>query len=250
MAEYEIHLSWNNQTEGFIIPVNPESIEVKEEGQGKTYNIVGKGGNTDETRAGEVNVIKSPKLKEVSFSSIFPNQIYPFVKDVPLFVPMHYINLIRKWSESKHPIRFIFAGSYNALATASNIADLSDLNFPASIESFTWKEVAGGSGDIEYTLSLKEYVFYAARSVIPTTLADGSTVLKKEPPLRPDERIRPQTVTLQANDSLSKAIYNVSKKYFGQGEKRSRDIQLLNGISDAEMMGPAVAGRVIKLPTK
>ncbi|WP_240421664.1 LysM peptidoglycan-binding domain-containing protein [Paenibacillus periandrae] len=236
-------MSWNNNAEGIQLPVNPESIEVKEQGQGKTYNIVGKGGGTDETRAGEVNVIQSPKLKEVSFSSVFPNQYYPFVNDeAPLFVPMYYIGYIRKWMESKHPIRFVFAGSYNALAIASRIKELSDLNFPASIESFNWKEVAGGSGDIEYTLQLKEYVFYSARRVKVGTDAAGNEVLIKEQPKRPDERIRPLAYKVKEGDNL----ISIAKRILDD-DSRDKEIQKLNNLSDADVKKLA-PGTVLSIP--
>jgi hypothetical protein len=252
-ADYEIYLSFNNQTEGFRIPVNPESIEVKEEGQGKTYNIVGKGGGTEETRAGEINVIKSPKLREVSFSSLFPAQYYPFVaEDTPLYTPMYYINFIRKWIESKHPIRFIFAGNYAALARSNNVKEITDLNFPASIESFEWKEVAGAPGDIEYTIHLKEYVFYAARQMVVMTNAAGEKVLVQKPPARPDERIRPETYTLRFRNgyNLSRALNSVAVRFFDQNTERMRDIQKFNGISDADLKRIDYDGMVIKLPPK
>ncbi|GAA4865035.1 LysM peptidoglycan-binding domain-containing protein [Paenibacillus vulneris] len=243
MNNYRISLSWNNQAEGFQLPVNPESLDVKEEGQGKTYNIVGRGGGTDETRAGEINVIKNPKLKEVSFSSFFPNQYYPFVnEEVTLFVPMYYVNLIRKWMESKHPIRFIFAGDYNALAKASGVTGLSDLNFPASIESFEWKQSAGSSGDIEYTLKLKEYVFYSARGVSTVELENGETAIVQQQPMRPDERVKPETYTLRAGEQLRE----VAKRLFGD-ENRWTELQAFNGITNDKVM-ELPAGTLVRIP--
>lgn len=242
--QYTIYLSFNNQAEGFVIPVNPESIEIKEGGQGKTYDIVGKGGGTDETRAGEINVIKNPHLKEISFSSIFPSQWYPFVTSEHLFQPMYYINLIRKWQESRHPIRFVYAGHYTESALEQKIINLADINIPASIESFEWKEVGGSPGDIEYTLKLKEYVFYSARSVKVGTDSNGNTVLIQEPPKRPDERIRPLTYRLKKGDTLLR----ISKRFLGT-DARWREIKELNGFTDADLKNfDAFAEKVIKIP--
>jgi hypothetical protein len=242
-AIYLIQLSYNNLEDRFLIPVLPESIEVKEEGQGKTYNIIGKGGRTEETRAGEINVIKSPKLREVSFSSLFPAQWAPYVYVKPdvLKKPFEYIDLIRKWMATKRPIRFICVGGrfqvdFNA-----------DLNFPASIESFEWKEVAGSPGDIEYTIHLKEYVFYAARQLVPITNAAGEEVLTPKSPVRPDERIRPETYTLVPGDTLIKVAMKFYQKDGFPDSSRYKDIQELNGISDYESTR-LMPGRVIKLP--
>lgn len=45
-----------------FFPVTPESIEFSDSGDGSTFNV---------SALGEINVIKSPKLREVSFSGIF-----------------------------------------------------------------------------------------------------------------------------------------------------------------------------------
>jgi hypothetical protein len=250
LKEYEIYLSFNNGAEGWQIPINPESIEVREDGQGKTYDIIGQGGGTDETRAGEINVIKSPRLKEVSFSSIFPalpadlsSPHHLVLSGVTHFEPMYYIRFIRKWMESKHPIRFKLIG-YNSQLTAQFAKEVTDdINFPASIESFEWKEVAGSPGDIEYTIKLKEYVFYSARRTLIGTLPNGETVLYQQPPDRPDERIRPETYTLKEGDNLPL----IAMRFYNMDSSRHLDIQKLNGITDAQTKS-LQPGLVIKLP--
>lgn len=242
---YQINLSYNNGAEGFQIPVNPESIEVRETGKGKTYDIVGKGGGTEETRAGEINVIKNPGLREIKFSSFFPAKAGPYViEKVPLFEPMWYVGMIRKWMETKHPIRFIYIGSHAINFFKATDKKISDISIPASIESFEWKEVAGSPGDIEYTLSLKEYVFYQARLSKLQTLPNGEQVLIQQPPARPDERVMPETYTMVSGDTLNK----VSMRFYGDTH-RARDIQKLNGITDAETK-QLLPGRVLKLPPK
>lgn len=247
--KYAIQLSFKNQSEQFLIPVLPESIEIKEQGQGKTYNIVGKGGGSEETRAGEVNVIKNPKLREVSFSSIFPAQAYPFLSIRPDFLkpPMEYVAYIRRWMNAKHPIRFIFAGSRYETVTATREVNSFldyDLNFPASIESFEWKEVAGSPGDIEYTLQLKEYVFYSAGRVTVVTQENGETVLVPQPPDRPDERVRPETYTLRRD---GESLMEVAKRLLGTDE-RWKEIQELNNITADKIFLGLSAGTVLKIP--
>ncbi|MCM3273655.1 lytic transglycosylase [Paenibacillus elgii] len=241
VTEHGIYLSFNNQAEGFQIPVNPESIEVREPGKGKTYDIVGKGGGTEETRAGEINVIKNPGLREIKFSSIFPAQKGPYVvKGVQLFPPMWYVGMIRKWMSTKYPIRFVSIGHDYDAAKKKN----SDMSIPASIESFDWKEVAGAPDDIEYTLSLKEYVFYSARLSKFQTRPNGEKVLVQQPPGQPDERVMPETYTMVSGDTLNQ----ISKRFYGDTH-RARDIQKLNGIKDSETR-QLLPGRVLKLPPK
>jgi hypothetical protein len=243
--KHYIHLSFNNQAEGFRIPVNPESLEVQQSGNGKTYDIVGKGGGTDETRAGMVNVIKNPGLKEISFSSIFPATYYPFVVSEKLFEPMYYIKLIEKWWATKHPIRFIYTGFHRSFVAERGGEPEGDINIPASIERFSWKEVGGAPGDIEYTLTLKEYVFYSARQSVVRTDQDGN----KLPSKRYDERIRPDTYTIKkAGESLIDVSMRWFEKNGGPDSSRHMDIQKLNGLTDSQVKKGLAVGTVLKLP--
>lgn len=246
-SDYEIELSFNNHAESFRIPVNPETIEITESGSGRTYDIVGKGGGTEETRAGEINVIQNPKLREVTFSSLFPlprESTIPYVVAADLRQPTEYVAFIRKWMATRHPIRFIFAGAYTRYAQAggSNQTDERDISMPASIEKFEWREAAGSPGDIEYTLSLKEYVFYSARRIVSAIDISGNNVMILQPPGMPDERIRPGTYTL-AGDTL----FTVAIKYFGDSSKW-RDIQQYNNLSDADVKQLPAYGPVLQLP--
>jgi hypothetical protein len=237
MSDYAIHLSFNNFEEGFQIPVNPvDSLQVSHSGQGKSYNIVGRGGGTEETRAGEINVIESPKLVEISFSSEFPSQMYPYVVTKPLHEPKYYINIIEKWWASRHPIRFIYTWQHSTYTDSRVYTDRFEINKPVSIESFEWKEVGGSPGDLEYTLKLKEYVFYSARKIIETKDSAGNPIFVQQPPERPDERILPETYTTKEGDSL----WLISRRFYDT-DQRIDDIKKLNNLTDLD---------VIELPPK
>ncbi|AFL99530.1 LysM domain-containing protein [Desulfitobacterium dehalogenans ATCC 51507] len=221
---YSIELSFNNREEFFEIPIMPGSIEASESSSNKTYDIIA---------LGEINVIKAPKLSGYGFSSIFPAQRYPFVIAQRLLQPIEYVQLIIKWMESKRPIRFVF------------VSDRFDINTLASIEGFDWKEVAGGSGDIEYSIKLKKYVSYAAKkvpNVTPIYTAASTALMPPPAPARPNETKPPKTYTLVAGDTL----WAVAQKHLGNGA-RWPEIQKLNGITDAEIKRLQI-GRVLKLP--
>ena len=233
---YGIWLSFNNQAEGFQLPVNPSSIEMSDGSKGQTYDVA---------ELGEINVIKNPKLTTYRISSIFPAQKYPFV-DGPILQSVFvdgegelvkdgvktnpYVWRLTKWMASKRPIRFVFTG------------DTFDINVAVSIEAFDWKEVAGSSGDIEFTLSLKKYVFYAAQRVTVNQPPGGTPQIVKVAGPRPDDRQTPKTYTMRAGDTL----WLIAKTQLGDGA-RWKDIQKLNGITDAEVKRLPI-GMVLKLP--
>ncbi|PYI57018.1 LysM peptidoglycan-binding domain-containing protein [Paenibacillus flagellatus] len=242
---HAIRLSFNNEAEGFRLPINPESIEVRQSVSGKTYDIVGGGINAipkEDESIGEINVIKGPQLMEISFKSFFPVNNSLVIDGVNLKEPMWYVNKLRSWMHTKRPIRFIYVGYFAATSLAQQEREVHDINIPASIEKFEWREVAGSPGDIEYELALKEYRFYAARRY-DVVQEDGKTILYTRPNERLDERVRPETYTLQPGDNL----INVAMRFYNTDSSRYKDILALNGITDAEMKQLA-PGRVIKLP--
>lgn len=221
---YGIWLSWNNQQEGFELPVLPREIGPSIRGDGARHDVYG---------LGKINVIKDRELAEYTIESIFPAQRYPFVTASIVLEPKAYIDYIKRWWETKRPIRFVYVGTTMEINTA------------ASIEGFEWKEVAGSPGDIQYILRLKEYRFYEARRVqVVQSQTGGAPVIQKAPPKRLDERVPPKTYTLAAGDNL----WKVAKKVLGDGS-RWREIQQLNRIPDSQLKKLPV-GMVLKLPTE
>lgn len=220
MRVYAVELSFNNKEEVITLPINPESMEVSESGEGNTYDVMG---------LGQINVIKDRQLTQYSFSSMFPASYYPFMQSNSFLQPIEYIKKIEKWMTTKRPIRFIF------------VSDTYDINTAASIESFTWQEVAGSGGDINYTIQLKKYAFYAARKIKEKKVS-GQTVQTKNEKARPVEKAKPKTYTMVKGDNL----WSIAQKHLGSGA-RYVEIQKLNNISDAQMKKLPI-GKVLKMP--
>lgn len=221
---YGIIFGFNNYEETFQIPVNPlEQIQFQESGSGEVMEIAS---------LGEINIIKSPALMEVSFKSVFPKYYAPYVTvaENKLLNPVEYVAYFEKWLLTKRPIRFDY------------FTDDFSISKAVSIEDFTWTEKAGSPGDIEYSLSLKEYVFYAPKKVVikKNTKTNKTTVTKKS--TRPNEKVRPKTVTVKAGDTL----WVLAKKHLGDGS-RSTEIQKLNGLTNAQVKHLQI-GTVLKLP--
>ncbi|MBB6632756.1 LysM peptidoglycan-binding domain-containing protein [Cohnella thailandensis] len=221
---YGIWLSWNNQQEGFELPILPAEIGASTGGDGASHDVFG---------LGKINVIKDHGLAEYTIESFFPANTNPFITAAIVLEPMAYVDYLMRWWETKRPIRFVYTGS------------TMEVNIPASIESFEWREKAGAIGDIEYTLKLKEYRFYAAQQVKVTSVqsTNAKATVTKSAPKRADDRVPPKTYTLAAGDSL----WTVAQKTLGDGS-RWKEIQTLNKISDAQTKTLRV-GLVLNLPT-
>lgn len=151
--EYYIQLSFNNRSEYMFFPVTPESIEFSDSGDGSSFNV---------SALGEINVIKSPKLREVSFSGIFPADYSPYhlnydaghpaIQKQFYRDPYEYVKKIIRWMQTGRPVRlFFFSARYT-------------INMAVSIESFDWKETAGTVGDIQYDIKLKQFIFMPPKS--------------------------------------------------------------------------------------
>lgn len=221
MADYGIYLSIDDGAQGFRLPVNPPEIEVEIPGQGKTYRIIS---------LGEINSIQTPSLSEISFESFFPAQRYPFVVGDVLLEPSRYVEMIDEWRHNKKVVRLI--------VTDGTI----DINILASIENFTWREVAGAVGDIEYEMTLKRYVPFAPKQVQIKLQTQNNQAVAQKKETRPQTKPQPKIHVLKRGETL----WALAKKYLGNGS-RWPEIARLNGIKDSQVRSLPV-GMQIKIP--
>ncbi|MED4377990.1 LysM peptidoglycan-binding domain-containing protein [Schinkia azotoformans] len=222
-----IIFSAKNDSERFRLPVNPEKVNVKIDGDGETFQIA---------KLGSVNVPKDVELKEFSLESFFPSQNYHFL-ETDFHEPSFYIEKLENWMEQKEPIRYIYVnGSFT-------------INELVTIESFQYDE-SFGSGDVNFSLSLKKFVPFAPKKVIivSKTVANKDvaaaqvTAVKKQAPPRQNQPSIPKTYSLIKGDSL----WKVAQKYTGNGNNY-RELQQLNGISDSQLRKLPV-GLKLKIP--
>ena len=138
MAVYygEHELSWNNREEVLKLPVNPTDPP--------EYYIPGNNVNYDTTEVGTFKAIGYPGLETVTISSFFPAHNYKFCTYSGFPSPEECVAQIKKWQNTRRPIRYINTGVNNDAY---------------AIESFSYKKEMG-TGDIYYELALERYRFY------------------------------------------------------------------------------------------
>lgn len=204
----EFWLSYNNREETFRLPVPPPDFTVTE---GNNINVV------NITDVGEISIIGKRKLSTIEITSFFPAQQYSFCQYSGFPAPYECVKIIQRWKESGRPIRLII--------TDTNV------NLALCIETFTYGE-KDGTGDVHFTLSLREYRFLDMQNSTVNSLQDTQS--------RPVEREEPpKTYTVADGDSL----WAIAKRFYGDGSKLS-GIASQNGITDPGLIYP---GQVIVL---
>ena len=120
-----------------LLPVNPEQLQIKGQGNNELLHIV---------KLGDISILKEPKLQEIQIKCFFPAKVhryYPYVLTQDHFqAPPFYIDFFENIREARIPCRFIVSDTV--------------VNKMVSIESFHYTYEAGDE-DVTYELNLKEY---------------------------------------------------------------------------------------------
>ena len=164
------------------LPVKPTDFIVTVAHRNTVVNVI---------QLGDINLMGKTGLREVSLSSFFPDKDYNFSNNTNRQKPISCVNQIESWRNSGKPVRVI-------------ITDL--LNMEATIESFAWGE-QDATGDIYYTLALKEY------KKIKTTKATVTASTETTRETKAPESSSGKTYTVKAGDCL----WNIAKKFYGNG---------------------------------
>lgn len=151
----EIFIEFKNQV--VALPVNPEEIILNRESNNETTEIVS---------LGEINILKTVKLATIEFDCFFPpnkNASYVLTKG-DFRGPNFYIDFFNKIQKSKQPCRFVVSGT--------------QINMLCSIETFSYGVKSGPSGEIYYTLAVKEYREYGVKEVKVIDYGDNRPKVK------------------------------------------------------------------------
>lgn len=223
-----IYFSANSDKEGFRLPINPEKVSVNVKGDGEGFSI---------SKAGKINIPKDVELKQFDLKTYFPSGNSHY-STTSYREPQYYIDVIEKWQRNKMPVRYIYVdGSFT-------------INELVTVEAFEYDE-SDGSGDVNFSLSLKKYVSFGPKKMVvvkkPVTssaIKATASVVKKAAPQRQNTKPVFKTYSLIKGDSL----WKVARKFLGSGS-RYPEIQKLNGIKDSQLTKLQI-GMKIKLPNK
>ena len=165
----------------FRFPVLPAEYEITSESNNTQVVI---------NAMGEMNLIGKRKLKNVSFSSFFPNEKYPFCQYSAFPAPKKSVAIIEKM-KNRGTVRLTMTGA--------------SVNMDCTIESFVWGE-NDGTKDINFTLELKEYrrpkiKTKTKKEIPPQNVTPAETE-------RPAKEVKSKTYTVKQGDNLCKIAKN------------------------------------------
>lgn len=208
-----------------IFPVAPESVDIKTNNQNKTLTLINEG---------EINLLKSRGLQEISFEVLIPHQKYSFSKYLGGVLPIqHYTEALAAMKATKKPVQFII------LRNLKNISGIYNTNIKVSVEDYNLIDSADKYGeDIGISIKLKEYKDKSniLMSIVGKVENKTQYLLTK---VRESTKILPKTYTVNPGDTL----FTIAKKQLGDGSK-AQNLLELNNLSN---LIDLTVGQVIRL---
>lgn len=135
--------------DGQYVPIPPEKISIKVDGDNKTMTLI---------NLGEVNILRNPKLTEISFDLLLPNQHYPFAfySDGKYKGADEYIKKYKELLSSKKAFKL------EIYRYAPNDKKIFNTILTVSLERLTITDSVSDGFDSRVSLEFKEYRKYGS----------------------------------------------------------------------------------------
>lgn len=219
-----------------LLPVTPGKLQIKVKNQNKTLTLL---------NDGEVNLLKTPGLSEISFTARLPNQQYPFGNYAEGFqLAIYYLNQFEALKTSCKVFKF------RILRDSQIYSFESDTSMDCSLEDYEITEDAEEGRDFLVSIKLKQYRAYSTKIL----MIDSKTNQATENTERPVATEQEKTHTVAYGDTL----WEIAKTKLGDGNRWKEIYELnketienaakVNGKDSSSGGGYIYTGSVLKLP--
>ena len=134
-----------------LLPIAPEKLEVKINNANKTLTLINEG---------EINILKTPELTDISFDCRIPQVKYPFATYKSGFKDATYfLDYFESLKVVKKPFQFIVS------RTMPNGKVLFATNMKVSLEDYKITEQAKNGFDLIIKIKLKQYREYSTKTL-------------------------------------------------------------------------------------
>ncbi len=161
-----------------LLPVNPEKITIKINGKNETATLI---------NDGEVSILKSAGLTDITFTALFPNQLYPFAKytetkpnstEKTFHKADYFLNKLEKLKKNKVAFQFIIVRAFPKKTKNRGIKIFST-NITCSLENYSIIDDAKNGFDTEVQIVLKQYKPYSTKTFKVTKPAPTAPIVVK-----------------------------------------------------------------------
>lgn len=180
-------------------PVSPASFEIRSPYNNATVNI---------NSLGEMNMIGKRGLKTVTLKSFFPAQYYGFEQSYPSEDPYASVNRMEAMATFGQPCRLAISGTGISMA--------------CTIESLSYGE-KDGSGDVYFTVELKEYRYFMPSAEDALNEATG---LKS----RVASTVTERTIQVYPGDSAMDVAARAASQFTTIGEQQKNRFEIFRQI--------------------
>ena len=187
--------------DGVQLPINPSTITIKVGNKNKTVDLA---------NGGEMSILKSPALTEISFTARLPQMglsgeqtRLPYA-NADARTAHYYLDKLKTLKVNKKPFQFLVT------RYLPNGSPLFSNNITVVLENFSTKEEATEGFDVLVDISLKQYIEYKTKIYQP----NGG---KGNDDSRTEKETEKTTHTVKSGDTL----WALAKYYLGNGALHS-----------------------------
>jgi len=208
------------------IPIPSPAISLRVNGNNETVNLLNKG---------EVNIIKTAGLSDISFKIMLPNANYPFNESL-IFKSKkakYYLDALEKMKINRQPFQFI------VVRMKPNGTMLQMTNMKCTLEDYQVDEDAEEGFDAFVDISLKQWRDYGTKKIKLETDSEGNVKGTVEQNRDTGGKVAAQTVKASQGTTLQRIV----KEQFGN----TNNVFAIASLNKVAVPAALTVGQVLKM---